>query len=33
MLVSPVTTELQIGAFIAAFDIALVEFAPWMRAP
>ncbi len=32
MLVSPVTTDLQIGSFIATFDAALVEFAPWMRA-
>jgi glutamate-1-semialdehyde 2,1-aminomutase len=31
MLVSPVTTAAQIGAFLATFDAALAEFAQWMR--
>jgi glutamate-1-semialdehyde 2,1-aminomutase len=32
MLVSPVTTGPQIAAFLATFDAALGEFAPWMSA-
>jgi glutamate-1-semialdehyde 2,1-aminomutase len=32
MLVSPVTTGQQIGALLAAFDLALAELAPFMRA-
>jgi glutamate-1-semialdehyde 2,1-aminomutase len=32
MLVSPATTASQIDAFLATFEVALVEFAPWMRA-
>jgi glutamate-1-semialdehyde 2,1-aminomutase len=32
MLVAPVTTAAQIDAFLAAFEAALAEFAPWMRA-
>ncbi len=32
LLVSPVTSDAQVDAFISAFDVALEEFAPWMRA-
>jgi glutamate-1-semialdehyde 2,1-aminomutase len=31
MLLSPVTTDVQVGAFLTTFDAALAEFAPWMR--
>lgn len=32
MLASPVTSDAQLDAFLACFDAALDEFAPWMRA-
>jgi glutamate-1-semialdehyde 2,1-aminomutase len=33
MLVSPATSVAQVDAFLAAFEVTLLEFAPWMRKP